>query len=331
MSPVYSLFSSDSTLYTYIHSIAIALHVSSDSTLYIIAMRSIISAVTPHIYSYSSIIMHVSSLSPQKHANPCYYKTTKEATYSILPKDQWKDLSNGDCISLLPNGELAFRIASKEHLSSSLSTEFIQTSSHYPTSDSQSHPQMSQLPVPPSTSDVDPQQSHPDPSTTHNTTPPAPCNDPVDDMLFGDMPSSPGTKDTYDNSETNAKKLSLGQKLSGEFVSEVEDNRQAEGSEDGVVAAKLLKSDSEEKHSHSSKPIGSTNKRRVLPGWLTIVPADESTSTAKKGSSSRAGSAKNKKPPSSGRAKGATNKRRIVERSESPVDDADTQLPPAKV
>jgi len=47
--------------------------------------------------------------SVQKHRNPCFYKASGKEAFSILPKDVWQELHNGDLISLLPD-DLVFRV-----------------------------------------------------------------------------------------------------------------------------------------------------------------------------------------------------------------------------
>lgn len=44
-----------------------------------------------------------------KHKNPCFYKPTGESKFQALPKDEWRDLSHGDCFSLLPD-DLVFSV-----------------------------------------------------------------------------------------------------------------------------------------------------------------------------------------------------------------------------
>ncbi len=49
----------------------------------------------------------------QKHVNPCFYKANGKTSFERLEKDKCQKLINGDRFSLLPDGELSYKVVSK--------------------------------------------------------------------------------------------------------------------------------------------------------------------------------------------------------------------------
>lgn len=257
----------------------------------------------------------------------------------MLSKDKWKDLEYGDCISLLPNGEIAFRIAAKRHLERDLSTaQLVRPSLKSVSSQNQTPPPR----VESSATKTDTTTTKRPEASSQN-----PSNDDVEDLLFGDVENAVKVKSELPTSAGKEPKP-LAEKEDRPTVSSKEpaskgDKASANG---GKLAATLSShSDVSEGEPAASSPqqrspvagpaksseqpvVRSIRRTRVLPSWMT---APTTTATPPAASKKGGGSTSKGKKPSgavaSKRAAAAT-KRKAGERSESPGDEV---APAAKV
>lgn len=263
-------------------------------------------------------VLHTSNAccDTQTHTNPCFYRAKGLTTYIILPKDQWKDLHDGDHISLLPHGEFTFRIVSNEEESKDnppLTPPMVDLVP--PSSDLTSAPELTKSKVTPL---IPSSSSHTDTNT-----------DDMDDLLFGDLPSTAvaaekASSDDSDkpNTTTSTSKI----KTTGEDEL-IEDKKNEE--EKPIIAAETA-SDStvpvpDTTSSLSTQSVGSTGKRRVLPSWLSN--SSTTTSTSRTPVSKKKPAPKPKKPPpASDKSKTA-----VKRKGTAISDDECEEPPPAKV
>lgn len=177
-------------------------------------------------------------------------------------KDQSQELHCGDSFSLLPEGELAFKVVSKEGTSpSTLSVDQVTS--------------------------INPPKSNTDPSTRTNASDisnidhTAHSNPLVDDLLFGDLSPSERTTKKIVIKESSQEELKDTKLLS---VNEAA----AKNGKDSLVSTETSTSSSCMKDSESSslppklaKACSSSGKSRVLPGWLSSVSMAEKPLTGK--------------------------------------------------
>lgn len=187
-----------------------------------------------------------------------------QTAYVSLEREQWKDLNDGDCFSLLPAGELSFRAVVKVNKSPENGTSDAVPAVQVPPPEPQPDP----VPVPPSSAARDPQTpplqepstSHADPPTSHGSSP----ADSVDDLLFGDAPLQP---DTEENKTSDASS-----KLQEDEAASTPEEGSPEDTADRCASSAGGKqSGSDRKEAPANRTAGSTNKPRVLPGWLASI------------------------------------------------------------
>ena len=208
-------------------------------------------------------------------------------------RNKWQDLHCEDNFSLLPKGELSFEVFSNED------TSPIEKATGSPTQELLAERS-------------------------------GQCNDPlVDDLLFG----SPATKlSPKETSSLEQGKANLG----SSDHEDKEDNKllmvSASGN-DSAIATKASSSSSSYNISESQDLLPnlthsisntSSEKKRVLPGWMSSVPTTE-----KKLSTVSKGTFKKPKSPLLN-VESAVTKRTLAERSES-LDENSTSPPPIKV
>lgn len=181
-------------------------------------------------------------------------------------------------------------------------------------------------PVPPFSARDSPQ---PDPSTSCAELPkssPAPASDSVDDLLFGDAPlQSPDTKDAGTGLKTSEEadlKSTLQETEEKEGGNGEEKNPPEDGVADKEESASETKdfdggTKSDNVHEEAANCIaaGSTDKPRVLPGWMGSAGAVGTGSSGGGG-----GGAKKKRALSASKPK----KQQVSQRSDSPVHDPPT-------
>lgn len=264
-----------------------------------------------------------------------------QTAYVSLERDQWKDLKDGDCFSLLPAGEVAFRAVVNVVESPENGTVVPAVEVPPP------EPQLDPVPVPPSSSAVgdpqtpprlEPSPCHADPPTSHGSPPPLPAGDSVDDLLFGDAPLQPDTEDTSNNLKTSEADSKGMLQAAEESAPEDGDSNKEERAPEDTAAAKEDKPASEDGVTagasgggiqSGARPgaVGSTNKPRVLPRWLASIGTAADCSSGGKGGGGGGGATKKARAPPSKPAK-----QKVSQSSDPPEDPGPRpKRPPVKV
>lgn len=271
-------------------------------------------------------------------------------------RDQWKDLDSGDRIALLPNGEIVFRLAANEQITGDLSSDVTPPTSPKHHNEASSNPVANDQPdlrvsktttLPshetepqaskpiPSPHSTDPQPSSADPKAT-KPAPSEPNSNLMDDILFGDVsPAPPESKTVLSDSKIEGAKS----EKALESPPPVLLKSKTAASDDDIKGTKPkppvesppVQPTPEDKDGHTiqekavvvgkqsvpgSKPVGSTNKKRVLPAWLAGIPDAASADYSA-----------TKKAPAKPKAKVAAKRKT----KESVDEDTEVDVPPAKV